>query len=76
MSRYSNGNIKYKLKAVFHILTDENSKILIRRETPAVANNSSSRSNTMLEKERTFLKQNACKVKANMQQNPLTLIQC
>lgn len=31
------------------LLTEENSKTLMRRETPAVANNSSSRSNSILQ---------------------------
>lgn len=36
-------------EAVAHILTDENSKILMLRDTPAVANSSSSRSNSILQ---------------------------
>ena len=37
-------------------LTDEKSKTLILRETPAVANNSSSRSNSMLQLDTDMLK--------------------
>lgn len=42
-------NEKFEARQFPH--TDENSKTLIRRDTPAVANNSSSRSNSMLQRE-------------------------